>query len=206
VSVENPLSGLIIRTKGGAVVEQPLVTVSNKAISDMIRYADMLKEKSLKNDGKESKQTKEDAEQEKVEQELVLLYQRSQGRIGRPSKLDEQITRDLEMLSRLGLSDRSLADAVAIPVGTLERWKKKHKAFRERLKRAKTSGKSLLINSILGHGRRNWQAHAWLLERQYQDEFAISRKVELSNDQKSPLRFRIIFDKPKENESEKVEL
>jgi hypothetical protein len=153
---------------------------------------------------KEEKKDDFDDEIEKRDMEIAEVFRQSRNRGGRPTKLNEILIRDMEILARIGLSDKAIAESVGIGPDTLIRWMKRNREFSNRLKRAKGEGKARLVNSIYGHGRKSWQAHAWLLERQYQDEFALTRKVEMSSAEKKPLRFQIIFDKtplPPENGS-----
>jgi hypothetical protein len=142
--------------------------------------------------------TELDKEVEWREKAVAETFLQIRKRQGRPTKLTEDLVSNMEVLARIGLSDKAMAEAVGIEPQTLIRWKKNNKDFYNRIKKAKNEGKAVLVNSVFGHGRKNWQAHAWLLERQYRSEFALDKqKVEVSGKDGKPITFTIRYiDKP----------
>ena len=121
------------------------------------------------------------------DQEVARLFRENRWG-GRPSKLTEAVIRDAEVLARIGLTKAAICDSLGIALQTLDNWIMNSPEFALRIQRARNKGKSVLVNSIFGAGRKNWQAHAWLLERQYRNEFAISKtQLELTGKDNTPL-------------------
>ena len=113
---------------------------------------------------------------------------KKKGKKGQPTKLSEEITRDMEVLARIGVGKNAICESVGITYQTYDNWMEKDESFALRMNQARNKGKTVLINSIFGAGRRNWQAHAWLLERQYRSEFALDKtKLEVTGKDDSPL-------------------
>uniref|UniRef100_A0A6M3LU64 Putative terminase n=1 Tax=viral metagenome TaxID=1070528 RepID=A0A6M3LU64_9ZZZZ len=160
--------------------------------------------KSDKKEGKsDQKVPLEDIELQKEiewrDKEVARIFQQTRGRTGRPTKLNEQLITDLEVLARIGLSEKAMCESVMLSQDSYFRWKKRNKDFSERIKRARNTGKSKLVNSIYGHGRRNWQALAWLLERQYRDEYALDKqKVEVTGKSGGAIVFKVVYEERKE--------
>jgi len=134
------------------------------------------------------------------EKEVARVFQEGRGRTGRPTKLNELLTVDLEVLARIGLSDKAMAESVGLAPTTFIQWMKKNKEFSNRIKKAKNEGKSKLINCLYGHGQKNWQSIAWLLERCHRSEFALNQKVELTGKDGGALTFKVVYEDKKESE------
>lgn len=147
-------------------------------------------ENALKND--EYKQ-----ELEWREKEVARVFREGRNRGGRPTKLNESVMRDAEVLAHIGLSENAIAQSLMVSERTLKNWIKKNKEFFTRIKRAREKGKSVLVNSIYGHGQKNWTALAWLLERQYFSEYGLKQKMELTGDKGSPLTFVVRYEDKK---------
>lgn len=156
--------------------------------------------KSKKKAFSESLLKNDEYDQEQVwrDSQVAAIFREGRRRGGRPTKLSEDVMRDAEVLARIGLSQKAIAESLMIGETTLKDWIRGNERFAERLRKARNTGKSILVNSIFGHGRRYWQALAWLLERQYRDEFALDKqKVELSGPdgkQLAPIPTTIVFD------------
>ena len=108
---------------------------------------------------------------------------------GQPTKLSEDIIRDMEVLARIGIGKNAICDSVGIVYQTYDNWMQENEDFAYRMHRARNKGKTVLLNSIFGAGKRNWQAHAWLLERQYRSEFGApdKTKLEVTGKDETPL-------------------
>ena len=119
-------------------------------------------------------------------------------KLGRPSKLDEHIIVNIEMLARIGLSEKAICHSVGISPVTMDSWQSKNPEFLNRLKKAREHGKAVLLNSILGHAQRHWQAAAWLLELCFPEEFGRAQKLELPQKSGAPATFRVVYEKKPE--------
>jgi hypothetical protein len=133
------------------------------------------------------------------DREVARVFKEGRNRGGRPTKLNELIIKDLEVLARIGLSEKAMAQSVGIDPVTLDNWMKKDEGFFNRIKRARNRGKAVLLNSIYGHGQKNWTALAWLLERQYPLEYGVRQKVELTGKEGGPITFRVSYEDRKES-------
>lgn len=132
------------------------------------------------------------------EKEVTRLFKEAK-KSRKNKRLTENLIVDLEVLARIGLSEKAMAESIGVAPITLERWRKKDAKFNERISKARSEGKAKLVNSIYGHGIKNWQAHAWLLERQYREEFALDKhKVELTGEAKNggKIIFEIVHQRP----------
>lgn len=126
--------------------------------------------------------------------ELIGQMFRESRKRGRPSRLSEETTRDLEVLARIGLSYKAMAESIMVDESTLMGWLKKNPEFAARITKARSYGKAALVNSLFGHGVRNWQAHAWLLERMHRSEFALASKLELTGKDSGPITFKVVYE------------
>jgi len=132
------------------------------------------------------------------DREVAKVFRETSMKKARPTKLTEEIIQQMEILARIGLSEKAMAESVGISEKTFFNWKEKNVEFRTRINKARNTGKAKLLNSLYGHGLKNWQAIAWLLERQYRSEFALDKqKVELAGQDGGPITFRVVYvDKP----------
>jgi hypothetical protein len=135
------------------------------------------------------------------DREVARLFASARKRKGRPTKLTEQLIVDMEVLARIGLSESAIANSVKVNESTLIKWKEKNKDFSNRLKTARENGKSVLVNSILGHGLKSWQATAWILERMHREQFALNQKVEVTGASGGPITFNVKYEDKKEPEA-----
>jgi hypothetical protein len=166
-------------------------------------------EKKPTTDKETTKKTEVDDEYTKElewrEKEVARVFKEGRNRGGRPTKLNEQLIVDMEVLARIGLSDKAMAESVGLAPTTFIQWMKKNKEFSNRIKKAKNEGKSKLINSLYGHGQKNWQSIAWLLERCFHSEFALNQKMELTGKDGGPLTFKVVYEDKKETAATKPE-
>ena len=106
--------------------------------------------------------------------------------IGRPSKLTPETKEQLFAALQRGLSYKDSCIHAGIDFSTFCIWRNKGKIrksgpfsdFLKELKRVQVDGKLALINKV--RADKTWQSHAWLLERQYPDEFARRERIEQS--------------------------
>lgn len=57
----------------------------------------------------------------------------------------------------------------------------KYFQFFQAIKKAQEEAKSDIVKEIKGHGKKNWQALAWLLERMYPKEFGRRENVKMEH-------------------------
>lgn len=94
-------------------------------------------------------------------------------------KLTEEMIERMVALKSDGLSNKDICRAVGIHEATFYRWLNKpsnklHRALNEELKKAESSYKQTLLNSIRDAALAKnsfWTAAAWLLERKYPEEY-----------------------------------
>lgn len=154
-----------------------------------------------------SEKTRIDTLKEYAERDqLIAQMFRESRKKGRPSRFSEETTRDLEVLARIGLSYKAMAESIMVDESTLMGWLKKNPEFAARITKARSFGKAALVNSLFGHGIKNWQAHAWLLERMHRGEFALPNKVELTGKDSGPVVFKVVYEDLKQpNKQDMIE-
>jgi hypothetical protein len=98
-------------------------------------------------------------------------------KVGRPSKLNEHVTRALIHNVSTGATLELAADAAGIHISTLHNWRTQGDAdldagkdtqysrLVDALSRARADGELALVSLIRSHGLTDWRAAAWLLER-----------------------------------------
>lgn len=94
------------------------------------------------------------------------------------TKLTYELIETMAKLKRNGLNNKDICAAVGITETTFYRWigkstSKLHRALCESLKKAEAERKEELLQRIFKASEKtqSWTAAAWLLERQYPDEF-----------------------------------
>ena len=102
---------------------------------------------------------------------------------GRPSKLNEELLKDMKGLFERGGFRNEVCGAVGISYVTFLNWMERGRKaktgqfleFFDTIKKAEAVGKLSHIVNITRHSEQSWQASAWFLERRYPEEF---RKVD----------------------------
>ena len=127
---------------------------------------------------------------------------------GRPSKLTDELCDNICQNIREGNTLQYSVQKEGIHYSTYRLWMKKGEEsktqtgkffeFYEAIKKAQSEGKNNLVKGIEEHGKKNWQALAWLLERMYPSEFGRTQRVDMKADVKSKVEgtmtTKIIFD------------
>lgn len=107
--------------------------------------------------------------------------------MGRPTKLDDLLTKRIVDAVRAGLPWKLAAQAAGVGWSTLKEWKARGRAGEEpfaalvaRLERAEGEAAQAAMASILAAAAdpRHWTAAAWMLERRHPELFALKRQVE----------------------------
>jgi hypothetical protein len=103
------------------------------------------------------------------------------GLVGRETTLTSEITEQLVAMLRTGNYINVALRAVGVPRSTFTQWMRRgrgagranaeYRRFREQIDQAKAAGEVRAVASIATAARKNWQAAAWLLERQYPDRW-----------------------------------
>jgi transposase len=99
-------------------------------------------------------------------------------RKGRPTKKTEELIKTIERVAKMGMSNETIAAIAGVNSDTFYDWLNKDQEFSERIKKAKAEGKYALVAKIAQD--ESWQSKAWMLERQYPDEFGRRDRVELT--------------------------
>lgn len=110
---------------------------------------------------------------------------------GRPSKCTKQLCEAISKNIKEGNTLTYSVQKEGITYQTFLNWMKKGEEsktqkgvyfeFFEAIKKAQEEGKSNLVTSIKEHGKKNWQALAWLLERMYPKEFGRRENVKMEH-------------------------
>jgi hypothetical protein len=103
---------------------------------------------------------------------------------GRPSKLTDEVTANLERMLKGGGYVETAVVAAGISADTFQRWIERgdpagrrradepYREFRRRMEVALAAGEQEHVLNIARAGRKDWKASAWLLERQYPARWA----------------------------------
>lgn len=102
-------------------------------------------------------------------------------------KLTKVDVREAERMKRAGCYDKDIAAYIGVRVDTFSKWINSPKSDNQRqlaqvLKKAEAERKrdllTLIFNAAASKADPKWQAAAWLLERQYPDEFGQRQRVQ----------------------------
>lgn len=100
-------------------------------------------------------------------------------------KLTKKGIQDAQTLKASGCLDKDIAAYLGVRADTFSKWINHPKSDNQRqlaqaLKKAEAERKAVLLNRIqkASEDKKTWQAAAWLLERQYPDEFAQRQRVQ----------------------------
>jgi len=115
--------------------------------------------------------------------------------VGRPSKLTPQTIKILKATIGKGMSYADACTLSGISYSTFKKWQQKAEAgvkeylfFLDELKKAKAMGKLQNIKKIREDS--SWQSAAWLLERQYPEEFGRRENIKHTGED-GPITFLI---------------
>jgi transposase len=101
-------------------------------------------------------------------------------RFKRPSERVEQVVAMLRAGNYLDVAAR----AAGIPLDTLSAWVARGGEVGQRIAQAAAEGEARNVTQIAQAARENWQAAAWLLERQYPERW--SRPLARDTDEPAP--------------------
>ena len=90
---------------------------------------------------------------------------------GRKSVYTEELVRRIEGYGALGVSDKTIFEAVGISHDTFYKWMKNKPEFATRINKARSLGQAKLVKLIWDAVPKTWQAAAWLLERRWPNEY-----------------------------------
>lgn len=102
------------------------------------------------------------------------------------AKLTKADIREAERMKAAGCRDKDIAAYIGVRADTFSKWINHPKSDNQRqlgqvLKRAEAKRKrdllGMIYNAAANQKDPKWQAAAWLLERQYPDEFAQQQRV-----------------------------
>lgn len=104
--------------------------------------------------------------------------------VGRPSKLDDRTAERILSILRAGGYAETAAQAAGIGKRTFQRWMERghqdgadpdeepYRRFRAAVEEARAIGESRNVALIAHAATENWQAAAWMLERQFPERWA----------------------------------
>lgn len=109
-------------------------------------------------------------------------------------KLTEEGIAEAAKMKQAGVLDKDIADYLGVCPQTFSMWRNhpKNKLQRElieELKKAEVRRKRDLLTIIYNKAAKcdTWQAAAWLLERQYPEEFGANRTVQKQEENQVPV-------------------
>jgi transposase len=110
---------------------------------------------------------------------------------GRPSKLNDELCQAICKNISQGNTLTYSVQKEGLSYQSFLNWMKKGEEsktqsgkffeFFEAIKKAQEEGKNSLVTGIREHGKKNWQAMAWLLERMYPNEFGRRENVKMEH-------------------------
>ncbi len=125
--------------------------------------------------------------------------------MGRPSKLNAELIKNIQNWLRMGYFVEDAARMAGVNKVTLYRWLDKGREDREQeidslyadfcnaMERARAEAEGMFINSIQTAAKRGqWQAAAWWLERSF-DKWSKPSKIQLSGDDEEPVNIKIKY-------------
>lgn len=93
-------------------------------------------------------------------------------------KYGKEMTQDICTFIKDGLGRVDACTMAGIHYDTFREWMKKPE-FSEAIKQAEIGFKHTNLRIIQKASNRSWQAAAWLMERKFQDEFAVKQRLQL---------------------------
>ena len=117
--------------------------------------------------------------------------------MARKTKYNPQLVAKILKHIKNGSNLNDSAQLSGISPATFYEYMNQYTEFSDKVQEAISKSKEKLIKSIIKHGKTNWQAHSWLLERRYPQEYAlkiIQGNMDLKDD---TIKLKIIEDKPK---------
>jgi hypothetical protein len=101
--------------------------------------------------------------------------------MGRPTKLSNEVEQDICAAIENGATLRASAEAAGIAYETMNEWMKdarpRYVKFSDSVRRANARARTELIKQVKQHGRKDWRALAWILERRFKDEYGANVDV-----------------------------
>lgn len=118
--------------------------------------------------------------------------------MGRPSKLNADVSEQIAASIRAGATIEVAAEAAGITAATFHDWMKRgtlpgkpnapHRAFRELVDQARAEGEVALVGRIARASQNgSWAAAAWLLERRYPERWAKASERKKDGDDAKPV-------------------
>ncbi len=108
---------------------------------------------------------------------------------GRPSKLNDNLCNAISKNIAEGNTLRFSVEKEGVTYRTHCNWMERGEKAKSgkffhyfhSIKKAEEEGKNFLVRGIKEHGKKNWQAMAWLLERKYPHEFGRRENVKMEH-------------------------
>lgn len=101
--------------------------------------------------------------------------------MARPSKLTNETEKAICDAIRDGATYAAASEAAGIAYATFNEWMKderpRYVKFSEAVQEANGQARTELIRQIKQHGRKDWRALAWILERRFKNEYGAAVDV-----------------------------
>ena len=99
--------------------------------------------------------------------------------MGRKTKYSEALVKSIEECLHAGMSIKKTCTFVRLAESTFHAWmnSRKKKEFSERVRTAQAKQVRFLLGSLINHGKTDWRAHAWLLERCHPEDYGNKCKI-----------------------------
>lgn len=95
--------------------------------------------------------------------------------MARPTKLTDEVEKAICDAIKEGATYAAASEAAGIAYATFNEWMKDARPrfvkFSEAVRQANGEARTELIKQIRSHGRKDWRALAWILERRFRDEY-----------------------------------
>jgi hypothetical protein len=117
------------------------------------------------------------------------------------SRLSKELIDKACSVIKSGCTQRTAAEYIGVSEECLSRWKTKNAWVRSKIDKAQAGTKVAMVNMIAEAGKLDWKAIAWILERNFPDDFALKQKLEHSGAGGGPIQMTFISGLPRRGEA-----
>lgn len=110
---------------------------------------------------------------------------------GRPTVLTPDLQKQYLRLLQIGMSQQEALLACGFDDKVIARARRADPIFAERINRAASEGKAMLVECVFQARKRSWYAAAWMLERRFWQEYAQRRPDQFTADDFADLAFQL---------------
>lgn len=109
-------------------------------------------------------------------------------KVGAKGKYSKEKVKDICKYLAMGMTNEDASNCVDINPDTFYEWMKNKPEFSEAVLKAKSQGEAANLLIIHRAREKQWQAAAWLLERQHYDRYGIKTRLEHSGPNGAPIK------------------